>query len=398
MRPTKVTLIHNRRNDGKGVLELKIYFPDVKKQIYITTGYSISSEFFDKDIQLISPDVKDYKHLNISTKLMIQKVKETLNYLEAELGRSATPGEFNQQYKSYKDKVADDTEKDFLQFFTEQTDKATELSESTIKSYRRTLGLLKQYRASIPFNALTYEFATDFNRWLRKKYSNMNTVRKHNLILRKFVAIASRLSLVSFSDYNSFMLFKATGQEVHKDYLLPAEIKLIETLNLRHNTKLYDTREMFMLAYYTSLRVSDIVRLTKDHFYKEGNQLHLKKVVYKLRKYNKKIDINLNTIFNGKGVNLIKPYLAQENDLVFPKYSTSTLYNNIKKIVTLAGITKTVSFHTARHSSLTIIASLTGDVFAVMLHGGLNNMDTAQKYIHLSEELFGSKLDGLKYD
>ena len=82
-----------------------------------------------------------------------------------------------------------------------------------------------------------------------------------------------------------------------------------------------------------------------------------------------------------------------ENGIIFNQHQTGGNVNvYLKKIAELAGINKNVSFHTARHTMLTMIALKTGSVFTVMKYGGITSIHTANRYIHLSSKLFDDKI------
>ena len=391
MKIPTLSLIHNRRNDGKGRLEVKVYFPDVKKQLYISLGYNVEDQYFDKELNLISPDAPNYISLKKIIKLTFHEIKDVLASLQEGRTLPLAPEDFTYAYKRRKKKVKEAGSTDFLAFYQDELNKATELSKNTKTSYESTLRLLTQYRALIGFNQLDYEFAIGFDRWLRRKYSNLNTIKKHNLVLRRFVSMAHKLSFVTFETYNNFTLFSSTGQAVNKDYLLPEEINEIEALKCTVGTKEYDVQQMFLFAYYTALRISDILDLRKSNFTVIQGNMFLKKIIYKLRKYNREISMNITTTFEGKGQKIAKEYLKKESDFLFEGYTASSTYPILKALIARTGIDKVVSFHTARHSSLTTIAAISGNVFTVMVHGGLTNIRTAQNYIHLSEGMFEKK-------
>jgi len=393
MNTPTTTIIHNRRKDGKGTLEIKVYFPNVKKQIYISTGLSVEEQYYDKDIKKISPDVKGYTSINTAIKLTIHAIKEIISILQGDNDRPITPQEFLNAYKVKKIKDSGDNTADFIDFFEKEMDRATELSTGTITSHKQAFELLKDYKAVIPFSSIDYELAIGFDRFLRKKYDNLNTVRKHNNTFRRYVAMANKLNYLVFESYNSFMLFASSKQEVSKAYLSPDEIEKIENLELKAGSKERDVQQMFLFAYYTALRVSDILSLRFGHFKVIDGDLYLIKVIWKLRKYHREIKINLSKVFDGKGEKVISPYLPSSIDyerLVFLNHTPSSLYFYLKKIVKQAGIKKPISFHTARHSSLTAIAAKSGSIFTVMKHGGISNTKTAEGYIHLSEEVFNA--------
>ena len=387
MKTPKLSLVYDRRKDGKGRLEIKVYFPDVVKQVYVPTKVYVEERYFDTDLNMVSPDVPNYKNINISIKLAMHEVKEIISEIQDENPRIIIPKDFSYLYKrkKYKEKSTDNTPDDFIKFYQSELDAAVELSPSTKTSYVATLTLLKKYKPYLTFEEMDYELALGFDRWLRGKYKNLNTIKKHMMVLKRFIHMALKLKHLEYETYNSFILFTPTSQAVNKDFLTKSEIESIIKLKYEKGTKKYDVKNMFLFAYYSALRVSDLLELDTSQFLKEGNNLFLIKTIYKLRRFNREIKINLSKVFDGKGTILIKPYLKDCEGLIFGAYTSNSTYPILKAIIKEAGITKTVSFHTARHSSLTAIAASSGNVFTVMTHGGLTNSKTAEKYIHLGE-------------
>jgi integrase len=101
----------------------------------------------------------------------------------------------------------------------------------------------------------------------------------------------SKLTLVSFENMSSLMSFKVARQEVNKDYLTPDEVIAIKSLNYAIGSKERDIQQMFLFAYFTALRISDVRGLEQKHIFKKGKDIYLKKL--KIKSYQITLDITL---------------------------------------------------------------------------------------------------------
>lgn len=392
----KLSLVHNRRGDGKGTIEIKVYFPKHRRQLYYSTGVLIDSEYFDKDKQAISINTPNYKSvIDKITELQSELTGAIQNFEEDEL--SGKPNQFHKYFKHFKRQptgTTKATQRSFLKFMANELADSVELVDSTKTAHSRTLELLTGFNPGLHFEEINWMFAKSFDRYLRSKFTNLNTITKHHEITKRYINLARKALYIKADEHASYIGFKPERQEVDKEILLPDEIEAIEDLNLSGQSILNEVREMFLVAYYTALRISDINELnSKTHLKEIDNNLMLDKVIYKLRKKNRRIKINLSQIHNGKPAEIIRRQMLTENGTIFNQHQTGENVNiYLKKIMKLAGIDKNVSFHTARHSMLTMIAFKTGDVFTVMKYGGISTIQTANRYIHLSSKLFDDKI------
>ena len=291
----KVTLVHDRRKDGKNSIEAKVYFPKYRRQLYYSTGVGIDKKYFDEEKQAFSINTPGYKNVIEQITSFQEGIEKAVYNFNAD-NPDGKPTQFNKYFKHFKkltDKVIERRNSSFTQFMADELRDSVELVESTKISQGRTLSLLNDFNSDLTFSEINWMFAKDFDRFLREHYTNLNTIVKHHEVVKKYVNAARKLLYVEADGHSSYLGFVPKKQEVNKDILLPEEIKAIEDLDVTDKPVLDEVREMFLVAYYTALRISDINELSSEHIKKVNGDLELDKVIYKLRKINRRIRINL---------------------------------------------------------------------------------------------------------
>jgi len=379
MKPN-LNLVYDRQ--GFGRVEIRTYFPQEQKNVYLTTGLKLLPEYWDYKRRKPSFECpKKYKKRIADTE---QKVADLLHYI---VMNSEGIDTFRKKLSTMNNRIYG-----FIHFMESETKKSS-LKPSTKINYEQTLLMLKSFKKEIEFEEINYGLAHNLYSFLTDKYGNTSTVKKHLSIIKKFVLLAVRLKLLDNDQYKDFASFEIPSQKIIKEVLTVEELKKIRQLDINPFSNDVIIRDMFIFSFYTALRISDIETLTKDNFFMKDGNLYLKKEIIKLERWGREVLINLTGLFAGEPEGLIKEYLKTNKEYIFPKFQRSSLSYSLKKIARMAGINKEISFHTARHSSLTYVAEKTGDVFVVMKHGGLTNIATAQKYIKYSIDIYKTKLN-----
>lgn len=179
------------------------------------------------------------------------------------------------------------------------------------------------------------------------------------------------------------------GSEKPRSYLTMEEAKQLAstpTTNKRMSI-------LFLFSMMTGIRYSDLYSLTWNEIIEEDGK-------YRIEKQMKKTIKMLYLPMNDTAVKLL-PQRGKGNELVFDVPTIQALDKSLKKWVKRSGITKQVSFHTARHSFATIGLELGSDLFTVSKLLGHSNVTTTQVYAtiidHKKEEAV-SKIDDLFAD
>ena len=234
------------------------------------------------------------------------------------------------------------------------------------KHYKCSTDKLKKYCNNKPlyFDDITVAFLTEYQDYLRNTLKNrQNTVHSNFKVIRKLFNDAIRLDILTHND-NPFYKFSVNIEKTKREFLTEDEIKSIEILNLPKTNLMPLHRDMYIFAVYAGgLRISDILALRWKHF--DGERVHIQmqktKSVVTVKLPNKAIEImNYYKSEDNTPEHFVFPVLNKDIDYSDPKLyytkqtSAITLINkNLKKIAVKAGLNKTLSFHTSRHTFAT---------------------------------------------
>lgn len=386
----RVNLRYNRRNrlkaDGTAAIEIELYLDG--KQKYLTTGISVIPEFWNEKKQ----EVKKHKDAIVFNSQISKRIEEirSFEYRLDAFGEELTWAKLENFLDSGgKLRVS------FIEFYEEQVHKQG-LAKGSVKSHRSTIMHLKKFRKSISFNDLNYKLITDFDQYLRMQGLHTNTIWNQHKNVKAFINIALKSDMITENPYKKFKMLKADST---RQSLTDEQLQKLESIVLDDDSGLEHVRNMFLFACYTGIRFSDLMDLTKDSFYKEGDELMLKfaqnKSVGKLD--DKFVVIPLGKVFGGKALRIVERYMQMPGERFFPKYENQSVNRPLKIIAGILGIKFNLTFHVSRHTFCTRLASLSSDPYLIMKLAGHSDIRIALKYIHTSGADVNRKLDSINW-
>lgn len=389
MKKPIITLKHSRKNDSR--VEVCIYFPQGKNRVYLSTG--VKTDFWDKKYNTIDPNDRNY----YQSIRLVTKVKEDANIILSTMvyeGMDLSSKEFNLLRTGKEDhsKVRINMI-DYIQTYLDNSN----LSKGTKKNNKTTISMLREFKPVILMSNIDYELASKWDHYLRIKYTNENTITRHHKTLRKYVNYCAARMQVSAEKANNFKLFPVQGYNSKRTPLSDDDVKKIENLDYPMGHRLKPHRDAFLFSCYTGLRISDIGTITPSHFVGKSGEMRLTKIMVKLRKQSRDINLPISKLFGGKPEKIILPYLKDKepNDKLFP--NSDAEINRMLKLIAIDANIKPFTFHISRHTFLTNLAEKTGDVFIVMRYGGISSLATAQGYIKLAEKTFDKGLANITW-
>ena len=258
----------------------------------------------------------------------------------------------------------------------------------------------------LPFSQIDATFLRKFNVYLETEYDNKPNTRGNYLKkVRKIFNDAIREDYVDRSLY-PFHKFTIPSEKTYKTKLHYDQIKDLEGATLTKGQRRWDSRNMFVFAFYgRGIRFRDILQLTWDKV-KNG------RLRYIMQKTGHLVDMKLlpqmNEILDyyrpeeGKPdpEDYVFPFFEKEKDYTNKKFfenqvaSKNSLVNTkIKEVAGQVEIEENVSFHVARHSFAYHCLKEGKDVYTIKDLMGHADIRATMNYLkslgtaHLDEEM-----------
>lgn len=261
----------------------------------------------------------------------------------------------------------------FLEFCKIQIqEQKHDLHPHTHMHEKQMLAKLTTFSPVVTFAMINQQFIDKFSKYLTTKANlNINSAGGHLKKMRKYLLMAERYGH-QLPKIKMNIKYVQTKKEWHNLDELNTLEKLYNRADIqpRHKTTLH----FYLLACFTSLRISDKNKIIQQNI--NGNILTF---------------IPQKTSGIGKQISILLPDIAmkyvniQLRDCPQP-YSNAKLNLYLKEIMIIAGITKTVTFHTARHTFAYNYIIANGDVLVLQKILGHSSLTTTMVYTHVDIE------------
>lgn len=270
--------------------------------------------------------------------------------------------------------------------------------DSTYKIRRSMINIVKSYlthihRPRLLMSKIDKDFYHNLLVYVDKTYKNTKnpdnpkplTAKTKMLFQTQFNSMLKKavqdgvLAKNPFYELDKTETFKNVGSE--RVFLTVDEVKALSEVKTYNP----DVQRTFLFCCFTGLRHSDMAKL-KWRDIKESDSGEVL-TVPAMRKTGKPIVIPLND--NAKQW-LPERNGASGNDFVFNAPKISAADRALKNMAKDAGIDKTISFHTSRHTFATMLITATGDLYTTSKLLGHTNIKTTQIYA----DVVMAKLEG----
>ena len=326
MSQIQISLVYNRKNklnkNGEALIQICCY--QNGKRTYFSTEIYIKPNEWNEKRTLINDYRDDYEELNEEIDRQISELKESIK-IKKQKGESVSLSNLK-EIKEVGIYIS------FYKFMQDEIEKGL-LKESTKKSQRRTLLVLREFRKELEFKDLNVSFLMDFERYLNRLSLGTNTVYKYFKNIRTYVNLAIVKDLMEINDY-PFKKFKLRQVDGNRDFLSPDELKRLEKLKYSDEHELNKVRDIFLFSCYTGIRFSDIVRLKDDDFTKVGKVYWLTFDMMKSERKNdsstkKILRLPISKLFDGKPVKIFEKYKG-EKKFLFDDFINSEINRHLK--------------------------------------------------------------------
>lgn len=209
---------------------------------------------------------------------------------------------------------------------------------------------------------------------------------------------------------NPFNDFVCETIDTNKDKLTEAEINLLNSVNLEKGSMLWHTRNCFMLAFYCAgMRAGDLIQLRGINIIYEASAW---RISYRMDKTSARKEI----LLIPEALDILKNYInlkKRTTDYIFPlldnnapyadaitwedkerlpynhkiallkqvNSKNSILNKHLNKLAEMAGITKKISMHIARHSFANIARQKKANVYDISKALGHSSLKITETYL-----------------
>lgn len=327
----------NVRKDGKCPIHYRIILNNLL--IKCPSGKYLEEKFWDNEKREVTKIHPLFNELNTLFSIRMDEFHKYL--LKHEILGTEINRELIKRFFSGKVHLT------FYQFWEQQLNSWKSVKRhGTLKCYRSTLNALKEFRSVVHFNEINLQFIEDLNNYLKntRKNSDGGAASTHKWT-KSMIKSAIKKGYMEKNPYDDF---KVKQSDSEREFLILEEVKKLMEIELTgENQKLDKVRDAFIFACYTGLRYSDIEALTWENVEEE-----LIKV--KMMKTDKHVIIPLipqTKLLLSK----YKPTVEfNSTDKVFTTITNQQTNQYLKMLMKVAGISKSISFHCARHTFASI--------------------------------------------
>ena len=378
-------LVYNRKKclnkKGMSLVQVEAYLGRKKK--YFSTKVYLKPEQWDNK-KLI---VKNHPNADALNRLIYEFVA-TIEKKELELWQQGK----RISLELLKNALTTQENNSSFISFSRQEVMNSSLKDSTKRNHLSTLMLLQEFKKNITFSDLTFELISSFEYFLQLKGYHTNTIAKHMKHLKRHVNIAINKEYIEIQKY-AFRKYKIKTIENKHTHLVPEELERLENLILSGRyVKLQKSLDAFLFCCYAGMRYSDFINLSSENFVDINQETWL---IYKSVKTGTEVRLPLYLLFSGKGIAILNKYRDNLEDF-FHLRDNSNVNKDLIIITRLAGLSKRISFHTARHTNATLLIYNGINITTVQKLLGHKSVKTTQVYTNVMDMTIIHDLEKMK--
>ncbi len=278
---------------------------------------------------------------------------------------------------------------DYLENIGKQS--AEQGSRNYARTVLNTVRALKLFRGDyIAFRDVDKEFLSEFTDYLRQmpkasKYGVLktggrlsnNSVVSYYGTLRTAINRAYKEGIIAVNPTKEFDFSSIVRQEPsRREYLTIDELKTLINTECRHEI----VKRAFLFSCLCGLRVSDIRKLRWCDLQRSGERVRIEITMQKTKE-------PLYLPISDEALKwLPERGEANDSDFIFPLTHEGTVNDTLQHWAKVAGITKHISFHVARHTHATMMLTLGADLYTVSKLLGHKNIATTQIYAKIVDK------------
>lgn len=209
----------------------------------------------------------------------------------------------------------------------------------------------------------------------KNAFINQRTARDYYNTLKSAFRAAIREGYVlanPFERISDEELKPITPPQADREYLTIEEVKALQKV-VPYNELSERVKQAFLFSCFTGLRISDVRGLTWGDMRQANGRMEIAKT---MKKTHKKVYVPLSDI----AARWLPQVKKESTSKVFNLPTASPLNIAVKKLCEMAGVTKKVCFHTARHTFATMCLTSGADIYTTSKLLGHSKVTTTQIY------------------
>lgn len=366
-------------NKGLAPIFLRLTISGLKTEI--STGVSIPLKSWDSKKSVIKGASTEVKELNKSLEALKNKALKAYNgFVEQDIpvsveqikacliGQTDQPKTLLHAINYHNDMLS---KKVGL-----EVSKATYTKYQTLKKHITNFLLEHFKRKDMFLRELNYQFVSQFEMHLKTKCRiSHNPTMKYIQLLKTVVHLAVANDWLQT---NPFKSFKCSIQVKERGYLTAEELIIVQAKQITIS-RLKIVRDMFVLSCYTGLAYADIKKLSSQHLItqQDGSRWIV------LNRTKTEVRSAIPLLPTARQIlDLYEPPFVPDNITpLLPVLSNQKMNAYLKEIGDICGITKSLTFHLARHTFATTVTLTNGvPIESVSKMLGHTNLKTTQHY------------------
>jgi len=266
-----------------------LYFRYGNQLLKLSTGFKILPSHWSEKKEQVKNILTINNHRLLNTSL--RNIKNTVENIYTKLIDEGRKGQINnsllrsrfiEETAPKKDEIAEpeinSSVSDYLESFLikaptmiirKQNGKTEPLSTSSIKQYKNTLNVFKEYEKmgniKVQFVNLDFKFHTAFLAHLKGEKGLANTTIGSRIKTIKTIAKYAKMEGLEVNESVFSKDFFKPVEESLNTYLNEEEIQRIFNLDLTDKPRLDNVRDLFIIGLWTGLRISDFTRIRKEN-------------------------------------------------------------------------------------------------------------------------------------
>jgi integrase len=379
-----VATVYNRKKQltKQGTALIQIVVTLNGKRKYFSTNVYVTPDQWNERQRKI----KNHPNAAARNNEIYNKIIDLENFISSRINKGETPT--LQQVENF---VKQEKTADFISWLEVEAENINDVSKSTKNHYRTLIKHLKIYQNGKPlfFEDVTFKYVTDFYKYLSQRVE-VNTSASYMKKFKKFVTLAIHYDLIDYHK-DPFKQFKIKTIDKKRDYLTAEELKRFEAVEVEtKNAQI--AKDMFLFSCYTGLRFVDVHTLTESDIITSKGETYIYKVQDKT---DVTVNIPISSIADGKPIELLRKHKTGKGYFNGMRYAA--VCAEIKKIAAKAGITKRVTYHTARHTNATYMLNSGVSITSVQKLLGHKSVKTTMIYAETLAATIKKEVESVKW-